>query len=185
MATVLLRIAQTPTQAEVSPSVSISLPLNVPSEAVQISYFLRGPFGGYGHYAAQRAGVHSYEIPAIVEGKAATEIRIITYAPGYEIQTFVIPLAEDSRVQQEFPCQRVTTVKLLGQIVANELVRDNNAELVVTYMAYWAHGFYGIADGFVTEFRLRNCVSGSERDVSSRPALFQRRRRGFFFATKS
>jgi TonB family protein len=48
----------------------------------------------------------------------------------------------------------VATVKLSGQIVPNELVRDNNTELVVTYMAYWAHGFYGIADGFVTEFLL-------------------------------
>jgi hypothetical protein len=103
---------------------------------------------------AQRTGVRSYEIPALVEGKAATEIRIIVYASGCEIQTFVISLAEDSRVEQEFPCQRVATVELSGQIVPNDLVRDNNAELVVTYMAYWAHGFYGIADGFVTEFRL-------------------------------
>jgi hypothetical protein len=38
--------------------------------------------------------------------------------------------------------------------VPTELVRENNAESVVNYMAYWAHGFFGIADGFVTEFRL-------------------------------
>ena len=154
LAALLPRTPQTPTKAEVFPSVSISLPPSIPSETVQISYFLRGPFGGYGGYAAQRAGVHSYEIPASVEGKAATEIRMIVYASGCEIQTFDIPLAEDSRVKQEFPCQRVATVKLSGQIVPNELVRDNNAELVVMYMAYWAHGFYGIADGIVTEFRL-------------------------------
>lgn len=143
---------QTPT--EVLPSVSISLPQNVPSEKVQISYFLVGPFGGYGGYAPQRAGVHSYEIPAMVGDKAATEIRMIIYAPDCEIQTFVIPLVEDARVRQEFPCQRVVTVNLSGQIEPNELVHDNNAELVVTYMAYWAHGFYGIADGIVTEFLL-------------------------------
>jgi hypothetical protein len=131
----------------------ISLPSNVPSETVQISYFLIGPFGGYGGYAARRTGVDSYEIPTIVEGKAATEIRMIVYASGCEIQQFVIPLAEHSRVSQEFPCQPVETVKLSGN-VPTELVRDNNAELVVTYMAYWAHGFYGIADGAVTEFHL-------------------------------
>ena len=34
------------------------------------------------------------------------------------------------------------------------LVRGTNAELVVAYMAYWAHTFYGIADGIVTEFHL-------------------------------
>jgi len=84
---------QTPARAEDLPSVSISLPANVPSETVQISYFLIGPFGGYGSYTARRTGVDSYEIPTIVEGKAATEIRMIVYASGCEIQRFVIPLA--------------------------------------------------------------------------------------------
>jgi hypothetical protein len=79
---------------------------------------------------------------------------MIVYASGCEIQQFVLPLAEHSRVSQEFPCQRVNTVKLSGKIVPSALVRDNNAELVVTYMAYWAHGFYGISDGFVTKFHL-------------------------------
>src|SRR5882762_6123396 len=99
-------------------------PPDMLSETVQISYFLIGPFGGHGGYATGRAGVHSYEIPALAEGKAATEIRMIVYAPGCEIQTFVIPLAGDSRVSQEFPCQRVETVKLSGQIVPDALVRD-------------------------------------------------------------
>jgi hypothetical protein len=115
---------------------------------------LIGSFGGYGGYAARQTGVDSYEIPTIVEGKAATEIRMIVYASGCEIQQFVVPLAEHSRVSQEFPCQPVETVKLSGKIVPNELVSDNNAELVVTYMAYWAHGFYGIVDGAVTEFQI-------------------------------
>ena len=154
MAAFLPRTAQTPTRADVFPSASISLPPNIPSETVQISYFLRGPFGGYGGYVTQRAGVHSYEIPASVDGKAATEIRMIVYASGCEIQTFVISLEEESRVKQELTCQRVATVRLSGKIAPNELVRNNNAELVVMYLAYWAHGFYGIADGAVTEFRL-------------------------------
>jgi hypothetical protein len=154
LAGLLPQSAQTPKTASFLPSVSISLPPDVLSETVQISYFLIGPFGGYGGSAALRPAVRSYEIPAMVGGKAATEIRLIIYASGCEIQTFVIPLAEDSRVSQEFPCQRVATVKLSGQIVPNELARDNNAELVVRYMAYWAHGFYGISDGFVTEFLL-------------------------------
>jgi hypothetical protein len=145
--------AQTPKTAFL-PSVSISLPPDIPSETVQISYFLVGPFGGYGGYAARRTGVDSYEIPTMVDGKAATEIRVIVYASGCEIQQFVLPLAEHSRVSQEFLCQRVNTVKLSGKIVPSALVRDNNAELIVTYMAYWAHGFYGISDGFVTEFQL-------------------------------
>ena len=79
---------------------------------------------------------------------------MIVYASGCEIKTFVLPLAGDSRLMEEFECQRAATMQLSGQILPTELVRDNNAELVVTYMAFWAHGFYGIVDGFVTEFRL-------------------------------
>jgi len=154
VAGLLPQSAQTPKTASFLPSVSISLPPNMLSETVQISYFLIGPFGGHGGYAAQRTGGHSYEIPTMVDGKAAAEIRMIVYAPGCEIQTFVIPLAGDSRVSQEFPCQPVETVKLSGHIVPDALVRGTNAELVVTYMAYWAHGFYGIGDGFVTGFHL-------------------------------
>ena len=155
MAGLLPQSAQTPKIASFLPSVSVSLPPDMLSETVQISYFLVGPFGGSGGYAAQRTGVHSYEIPTMLDGKAATEIRMIVYASGCEIQQFVIPLAEHSRVSQEFPCQPVETVKLSGHIVPDTLVRNStNAELVVTYMAYWAHGFYGIADGFVTGFHL-------------------------------
>jgi len=83
--------AQTPKTASFLPSVSISLPPDILSETVQISYFLVGPFGGYGGYAARRTGVHSYEIPTMVDDKAATEIRMIVYASGCEIQQFVSP----------------------------------------------------------------------------------------------
>jgi hypothetical protein len=148
------QIAQSPPNAEVFPVVSVLFPANVRSETVQISYFLRGPFGGYGGYSTQKAGVHSYEIPTVVKGKPATEIRMIVYASGCEIQSFTIPLSEDSLIKQDFQCQRVATARLSGEIVPSELVRDKNTELVVTYMAYWAHEFYGIADGIVTELKV-------------------------------
>jgi Carboxypeptidase regulatory-like domain len=154
MAGLLPQSAQPPKTANFLPSVSISLPPDVLSETVQISYFLVGPFGGYGGYVAQRTGVQSYEIPTMVEDKAATEIRMIVYASGCEIQQFVLPLAEHSRVNKEFQCQRAETVRLSGKIVPTALVSDKNTEMVVTYMAFWAHSFYGIADGRVTEFHL-------------------------------
>lgn len=154
MSAFLVPASQTPSQPDDSPSVSVLLPANIPSENVQISYFLIGPFGGYGGYTKQRPGLQSSEISALVEGKAAHEIRMIVYASGCEIKTFVLPLVGDSRLKEKIECQRAATVQLSGQIAPPELVRENNAELVVDYMAYWAHGFFGIGDGMVTEFRL-------------------------------
>jgi hypothetical protein len=153
MSAFLSPAAETPSQSDGFPSVFVLLPANIPSENVQISYFLIGPFGGYGGYTKPRPGLQSYEISALVEGKKASEIRMIVYASGCEIKTFVLPVTEDSRVRQEFECQRAATVHLSGQIVPTELAKETNAELVVNYMAYWAHGFFGIADGIVTEFR--------------------------------
>ena len=137
-----------------SPPVSISLPPNIPSESVQIAYHLVGPFGGRGGYIKQGVGLHSYEIASSVEGQAATEIRVIVYASGCEIQTFVVPVADDARVHREFECQPARSVTLSGQIVPNELVRDRNAELFVFYLAFWSHEFFGIVDGAVADFQL-------------------------------
>lgn len=146
--------SQTNLPQETAPSVSISLPLNIPSETVQIVYHMVGPFGGSGGYTERRAGLHSYEIAASVDGKAATEIEMMIYAAGCEIQTFVFPLPDDSRVKKEFECQPVRRVMLSGQIVPSELVRDKNAELVINYTAFWAQKFFGIVDGAVAEIRL-------------------------------
>ena len=142
------------TNADGPPFVFIVLPRNIPSETVQISYHSIGPFGGYGGYTAHQSGVTSYQIPAVVDGKAATEIRAIVYSPGCAIKTFVIPVNRQPLLWREFECQRVDTVRLVGRIEPNVLARQANAELIATYMARWSHGFFGIVDGAITQFEL-------------------------------
>jgi len=137
------------------PSVSVLLPPSVPSETVQIAYQLAGPFGGVGGYAGPKPDLQSYEIDTSVDGKTAREIRMIVYASGCEIQTFFFSLKADSAIKQEFECQHVPAVLLSGQIVPDELVRNNkNAELDVDYMAPWGDKFFGILDGAVLYFKI-------------------------------
>jgi TonB family protein len=143
-------------------TVSVSLPANVPIETVQIFYFLIGPFGGYGGYAEQRPGLHSYEIPTMVEGKAASEVRMIVYASGCEMNTFTLSLTGHSKIKQNFECQRAATVHLWGKIAPSNLARESNAEVVVSYMALWAHEFFGIRDGMVSEFQLATVSPDSQ-----------------------
>ena len=104
---------QIPAKAEDSPSVSISLPPDFPSETVQISYFLIGRFGGYGGYAARRTGVHSYEIPTIVEGKAATEIRMIVYSSGCQIQQFAARGTGKTRIERSRTYRELRSCRLI------------------------------------------------------------------------
>lgn len=137
-----------------SPSVSILLPINVPSQTVQIAYQLIGPFGGYLTYMEPKAGLNSLEIEASLEGRAATEIRMIIYASGCEFQTVVLPLAADSKTTHEFYCEAARSVRLSGRIVTSDLTSIKDTELFINYRAFWAHHFFGIADGMVTEFRV-------------------------------
>lgn len=119
----------------VSPSVIILLPSSVSSQTVQVAYYLIGPFGGYGTSMEPKADLNSFEIDASVEGRAATEIRMVIYAPGCEFQTVVLP-------------------RLSGRIVPHDLGPYENTEVVIRYRAFWAHDFFGIKDGMVTGFRV-------------------------------
>src|SRR4051812_12834601 len=67
-------------------SVSIVVPPSIPSETLQMFYFLSGPFGGDGGYIQPQSNLRSYEIVTSRFGKAATDIKILAYAPGCKIQ---------------------------------------------------------------------------------------------------
>jgi hypothetical protein len=135
------------------PSVSISLPPDIPSATVQIRYFMVGAFGGYGGYIGNQPDLDSYEINASTRGQAATAIKILVYAAGCDIKTFEFSLSQDSNPHERFVCEPLLKVTLSGEL-PSELIRDHNAEIVISYMAYWAHAFFGIVDGLVTEFQL-------------------------------
>lgn len=134
-------------------TVSIVLPKEVKSETVQIHYFMSGSFGGYGSYVGSKPDLRSYQIDAAVEGRAAQSIKILVYARGCRFQTFVLDLSENQNLEEQFVCEPLSTIKLTGQVPA-ELVENGNAEVVAIYSAYWAHEFFGITDGFVTQLKL-------------------------------
>jgi hypothetical protein len=142
------------------PSVALLVPPSIPSEDIHIVYDLTGPFGGYGGDIDSEPNLHSYEIDASLNGKAATEAKLIVYAPGCEIQTFAIPLHADSATTAEFECTRVPTVTLSGQIEPSEL--SAKAQLDVTYEALWGDRFFGIMDGMVPQFRLASVRPDAE-----------------------
>src|SRR5262245_60298453 len=64
-----------------SSRVSLISPRDVPSEKVQIDYFMTGPFGGYGGFVRPEKQRRGYEIEASVEGRPADELKVIAYLP--------------------------------------------------------------------------------------------------------
>jgi hypothetical protein len=144
------------------PRISISLPPDVLSETVDIHYFMTGPFGGYGGFLRPQRDVHAYRIEAAVDGKPATGIKIIVYAPGCEIATFDESLSGPSTVPEEFTCRKLPSVSLSGQIAPKEALQGRRSEVRITYMAYWAHGFFGIRDGMVTTIPVATAIPDAE-----------------------
>lgn len=153
LAVLLLTAAPACSRGNTSPTVSISFPANIPFETVQIHYFMVGAFGGRGGQAESHRDLGVYEINASEQGQAATGIKILAYAAGCEIRTFDLSLSQNPYPHEHFVCKALPKVMLSGR-VPGELIRERKAEIVIHYMAYWAHGFFGIADGPVTAFRL-------------------------------
>lgn len=145
--------AQTPSKVDNAPSVSNLLPRDIPSETVQITHFMTGPFGGYGSYIEPKPDLSSYQINALAEGQAATAIKILVYATGCDFKTFDLSLSQGLHRNERFVCAPLPKVSLSGQ-VPSELMEGGNRELVITYMAYWANEFFGILDGMVPEFHI-------------------------------
>src|SRR5258708_31462464 len=91
MAGFLPQSAQTPKTASFLPSVSISLPPDILSETVQISYFVVGPFGGYGGHAAPGTCGDSFPLPHTTGNKPATQIWRIGYVTGCAMHQIISP----------------------------------------------------------------------------------------------
>jgi hypothetical protein len=135
-----------------SPKIRLSLPPEAPSEAVQIDYFMTGPFGGYGTLVSLKAGQSTYDIVASVDGKAAIDVKLIAYLPGCQIEILDIPV-RSQMVSQPLRCTPLAQIVLHGQITPAYVIRPPS-KVEVTYLADWDHRFFGIADGPVTAFHI-------------------------------
>jgi hypothetical protein len=132
------------------PRVSIVLMPDVPYETVFGHYVLYGRFGANGGLI-QKPGSQTLQIPAVVEGKPASRIKMFIGAPGCKMATYDIPIQEFSDIQESFSCSPVPTLTLEGQISPASLLRHQDTTVSVDYMAGWACSFFGFADCMVPQ----------------------------------
>jgi hypothetical protein len=138
-------------QAEAQlPTVRITLMPDVPYEKVFGYYVLYGPFGAHGGFF-QKSGSRTLQIPVVVEGKPASQIKMFIGAPGCKMATFDIPNLNLLDTQKSFSCSPAPAVTLAGQISPAGLLRNKNATVSVDYMAGWACRFFGFADCVVPQ----------------------------------
>jgi len=132
----------------------IRLPPEIRSEQVQARYFLGGPFGAYGEFVKPEPERSAYLIGTSVNHQAAETLKVILYAPGCQIATIAVPSLSGSEKTADVSCEDLPPITFNGRVELPEPLRRRPYEVEITYMAYWAHDFFGIADGAVTTFHL-------------------------------
>jgi len=135
-----------------TPPFEIRLPSEVRSEQVQVRYFLTGPFGGNGGFLKPEPERNSYLIETSVNHQAAESLKVILYAPGCQIVTFSVAPISEAEKGADVTCEDLPPMTFNGRVELPEALRGRPYEIEITYMAYWAHSFFRIADGAVTSF---------------------------------
>jgi len=143
------------------PRVSITLTPDVPYERVFGHYVLYGPFGAQGGFV-RKPSSRTIQIPAVVEGKPASQIKMFIGAPGCKMATFDIPILNLLDTQESFSCNPVPTVTLVGQIGPPRLLHNEDTVVSIDYVAGWACRFFGFADCMVPQISLGTAKPDAE-----------------------
>ena len=132
----------------------IRLPSEIRSEQVQTHYYLNGPFGSYSGFLKPEPERNSYLIGTAVNHQAAETLKVILYAPGCQIVTLTVPSLSESNRTAEVSCEDLPPMTFNGRVELTEALRGRPYEVEITYMAYWALGFFGIPEGPVPTLAL-------------------------------
>jgi len=141
-------------QEEEPPSFEIRLPSEIRSEQVQLTYYLTGPFGSAGSFLKAEPERNAYLIGTSVNHQAAETLKVIFYAPGCQIVTISVQSLSESEKSKDVSCEDLPPISFNGRVELPEALRRRPYEVEITYMAYWAHIFFGIEDGMVRTFNL-------------------------------
>src|SRR5215469_17534989 len=140
-----------------SPVISLVLPPGIASETLQIEYFMSGPFGGYGSFIKAGKDLTAYKIHASVDGRPATNVKLIAYLPGCRIVTLDIAVSRTTP-EQPLECQPLGTLPLHGQLVPASMTQNQTVEIEVSYLALWSHQFFGVWDWPVTTIHIGTVI---------------------------
>ncbi|HEV3198234.1 MAG TPA: hypothetical protein VGZ73_10010 [Bryobacteraceae bacterium] len=120
---------------------------------LEIRYFLRGAFGGYGAYIHDPDKDGAFPIPLEIEGKPVVGLKAILYAPGCQFAVLSVDLLSDLTRNATFECRQLSTIALRG-VVSPPPAGAGAWDVEILYVASWDHKFFGIGDGFVQTFTL-------------------------------
>ena len=177
----------------ISPTFRIHLPEAVDTKGLVITYYLTGPFGGYGGFVRTKAGVHEYEIDTSYEGKPARSLKAVIYCPGYQMETLDYPSLAGLRERSaELRPKSLATVPFSGRVLLPARLRAAEVRVEVSFGASWECEFFGLMDCLYAPYRVASAeVAEGGRfsvmlpDFAHDPVVGSYRRPGEFIFTAS
>lgn len=121
------------------------------SSTLQFSYFLTGPFGGYGGVgellATPQHPVAEIPLPVYQNEHRARSLKAVVYAKGCELARFTLDPLPLGTSRVPFVCRELPTVRLSGRILGYP--EPTTLTVKFTYVGTWSHGFFGYVDGAI------------------------------------
>ena len=131
------------------------MPEAVDTKDSEITYYLTGPFGGYGSFVRTKAGVHDYEIDTSYEGKPARSLKAVIYCPGYQMETLDYPSLAGLRERSvELRLKPLATVPFYGKVLLPSRLKAAEVRVEVSLAASWECEFFGLMDCLYTPYKV-------------------------------
>jgi hypothetical protein len=177
----------------ISPPFRIHLPEAVDTKGLEITYYLIGPFGGYGGFVRTKAGVHEYVIETSYDGKPARSLKAAVYCPGYQVETLDYPsLAGPWERDAELRPKPLATVPFSGKVVLPARLRAAEVRVEVAVAASWECEFFGLMDCLYAPYKVTSAevaegggFSVALPDFAHDPVVSSYKRPGEFIFTVS
>lgn len=171
----------------------IHLPEAVDTKDLEITYYLLGPFGGYGSFVRTKAGVHEYEIDTSYERKPARSLKAVIYCPGYRMETLNYPSLADLREQSaEIRLKPLAAIPFSGKVLLPVRLRAAEVRVEVSLAASWECEFFGLMDCLYAPYKVTSAeVAEGGRfsvmlpDLAHDPVFGSYKRPGEFIFTVS
>ncbi len=128
--------------------VEIEISPGIVPEKVFIRYRLDDD--GLGGWVKPRAGVSSYRISTLREGRPSARIRALLYPSGCGIQTLELALSGSKNEKYTLTCKPLPVVTISGVLTHQELLQGREFILQAKYVARWAQPFFGFDPQLIT-----------------------------------
>ncbi len=119
------------------------------SSTLQFSYFLTGPFGGYGEvgelFGTPQHPLAEIPLPVYQNEHRAQSLKAVVYAKGCELARFTLDPLPLGSSRVPFVCRELPTIPLRGRILGYP--EPSTLTIQFTHVATWSYGFFGYVDG--------------------------------------